>query len=311
MVNKRPPEFYEDLVNAINDLYGRHPGYRAVHARGIFCKGVFVPAPEAQRVSRAAHFQSGRIPVLARFSNGSGNATAGDHEPDARGLAVKFNLKGGAYTDLVAITLPFFPVRTPEDFLAFIRARKPDPVTKAPDQAKLGAFLSTHPETQRALAAVASMPPPKSYAEATYNSIHAFVLRNAEDQAVNARYRLVPVDAEKARPAGFPPEPSQNVLQDELRQRMSAHPVQFDLIYILGTSADDPVNPTVPWPSDRVTVNCGRIELNEIVPPTADGRDDLIFDPNNVIDGIACSEDEILHARGAAYSVSYARRTAR
>jgi catalase len=35
----------------------------------------------------------------------------------------------------------------------------------------------------------------------------------------------------------------------------------------------------------------------------------MIFDPGNVIDGIEPSDDPILHARSAAYSVSFDRRT--
>ena len=59
-------------------------------------------------------------------------------------MAVTFDLPDGTATDIVALTLPVFFVRTPEDFLAFTRARKPDPQGR-PDFAKVGQFLEAAP----------------------------------------------------------------------------------------------------------------------------------------------------------------------
>ena len=86
----------KDLSQQIAELMfqaaGNHPGYRPVHAKGIVCKGTFAPSPDAQTVSRAAHFQGGTIPVTSRFSDGASDPTIPDSSPDAapRGMAIPF-----------------------------------------------------------------------------------------------------------------------------------------------------------------------------------------------------------------------------
>jgi catalase len=44
---------YEQIVDALYALFGVHPGYRAVHAKGIVCEGTFSPAATAASVNRA------------------------------------------------------------------------------------------------------------------------------------------------------------------------------------------------------------------------------------------------------------------
>jgi catalase len=136
----------EQIIDAIEAIGGRHEGYRAVHAKGTLCAGTFNSSPRAAEVSRAVHFQGGEVRAHVRFSNGSGNPESRDGAQDGRGMAVKLYLPEGGTTDIVCISRRQFFVRTPEDFLEFTRARKPDPETGEPDLAKLGAFLGEHPE---------------------------------------------------------------------------------------------------------------------------------------------------------------------
>ncbi len=164
----------EQIVDAIHDINGRHEGTRAVHAKGVVCAGTFTPTPEGASLTRAAFMQGGPIRATVRFSNGGGDPATPDTAKDGRGLAVKLYLDGGGRTDLVSITLPRFFVRTPEDFLEFTRARKPDPETGRPDMAKLGAFLEAHPEALPAIQHALSQPAPASYAQLEYKGIHAF-----------------------------------------------------------------------------------------------------------------------------------------
>ena len=82
--------------------------------------------------------------------------------------------------------------------------------------------------------------------------------------------------------------------------------MRFTLFAQLAGPDDDTTDPTSAWPDDREVIELGRLELTEF---TGEGCDAVIFDPTNVTDGIECSADEILAARAAAYSVSYARRT--
>src|SRR5919198_6450758 len=114
----------EQAIDAIHSLSGSHPGYRAAHAKGILCKGSFTAAPEAARLTRAAHMQGEPVPVTVRFSNGSSNPRMPDYAQDGRGMATKFYLPDGSRTDIVALNFPCFFVRTPEDFIKFTRASK-------------------------------------------------------------------------------------------------------------------------------------------------------------------------------------------
>src|SRR5437764_3926639 len=164
----------EHLVDGINATYGSHAGHRAVHAKGVLCAGEFTPTDSASALSRAPHFAGPPVRTHVRFSNGSGDPTVPDGTRDARGMAVKFYLPDGGTTDIVALTLPVFFTRTPEDLIAFNRARRPDPATGQPDTEKVGAFLAEHPETVPAVTAAITHPTPASYAALAYHGIHAF-----------------------------------------------------------------------------------------------------------------------------------------
>src|SRR5215213_6679866 len=162
----------QEVVDAINDISGRHEGHRAAHAKGTLLAGTFTPSGSG--LTTAAHMQSEPVRVTARFSNGAGDPRIPDYAQEGRGLALKFYLGDGSKTDIVALSLPCFFARTPEDFLAFTRARKPDRKTGQPDLEKVGAWLGEHPEAGPAIQAALSAEPPESYATVLYNSIHAF-----------------------------------------------------------------------------------------------------------------------------------------
>lgn len=301
-----PPE-PEILVDAILEVSGDHPGFRAVHAKGAGSAGTFTATPGAVRLSRAAHLRGDPIAATVRFSNGSGRPDQADGVRDARGMATKLRLADGTSTDLVAITLGAFFVRTPDDFLAFMQARVPDPDTGETDMAKMGEFLAAHPEALPAVEQSLTAPAPASYLRCSYHGIHAFRYVDGDDRGRFVRYRWEPHDGvatisdEDA--AGRPP----NYLGDELAARLAQGPAGFDLVVTLAGEGDDPVDPTVAWPEDRESVVMGRLELNRAL-DRAD-VEPLVFDPTRVVDGIECSDDPILHARSDAYGVSYQRRT--
>ncbi|HYG88514.1 MAG TPA: hypothetical protein VD978_19905 [Azospirillum sp.] len=61
------PAVEEQIVDAMQAAFGKHPGQRANHAKGIVVEGTFQPAPDAASITRAAHFQSTTVPVVVRF----------------------------------------------------------------------------------------------------------------------------------------------------------------------------------------------------------------------------------------------------
>jgi catalase len=300
----------ERAVDAINALSGRHEGHRAAHARGTLCAGTFTPAPGASELTGAAHLQGDPVRVTARFSNGSGDPSTPDNDRrEGRGLAVKFYLPEGGTTDIVALTLPCFFVRTPEDFIDFAHARLPDPETGELDMGKVGAFMEQHPETAAALQLILpSLVPPRSYATCVYNSIHSFRLVNGGGGRF-ARYRWIPEAGVEVLPEEEIEGASPEYLQDDIRARLERGPVRFTLVARLAADGDAVDDPTVPWPDgEREEVELGELELIGLDTERETGDDVLVFDPMRVTDGIEPSDDQILHVRRPAYSVSVERR---
>jgi catalase len=298
----------EQLVAGLNGVSGEHPGYRAAHARGVCALGSFHADAGAAQFSRAAHLQGAEIPVVLRFSNGSGNPDAPDHTRDGRGLALKFRLPDGTSTDMVGLTMPMFFVRTPADFLDFLAARRPDPATGAPDMAAVGAFLEKHPETLPAVQFALSAELPASYATSKYYGVHTFVLENADGNNQPFRYHWEPsagvqtISDEDAQASG------ERYLTDEIAERLSREPVSFTLWWTFPDDDDQLNDPTVIWPDGRRQVEAGRLQIDALAADQTEA-DRMIWDPNNVTDGLAVSADPILPARGGAYGVSYTRRT--
>jgi catalase len=295
----------EQAVNAIHDIAGGRPGYRAAHAKGTLMAGTFTATSDAARLTRGAHMQGPPVRATVRFSNGGGDPGAPDYAREGRGMAVKLYLDGSK-TDMVALNLPCFFARTPEDFLEFTRARKPDPETGQPDMEKVGAYLGAHPEAQQAIQAALAARPPASYATCAYNGIHAFRWVNADGDGRYVRFRFEPeagveeLSDEEARERG------RDYLQREIASREGA---AFRLVVTLAEEGDPVHDPTVVWPEERETVEVGRLELAGPEPEREQGDDVLVFDPTRVVDGIELSDDPILHFRPRAYAVSVERRS--
>ena len=282
----------ERLVDSLNESYGVHPGHRAAHAKGVLCAARFRPTPAAGRLSRAVHLDQGTR-AHVRFSNGSGDPTAADGARDGRGMAVKFYLPDGSTTDVVALSLPTFFARTPEDLLAFNAARRVDPETGATDMEAVGAYLAAHPEALTAVNAAITHPVPASYATVTYNSLHAFGFTDAEGSMTWGRYRLVPEageaalddDAAAAAGAGLPARRSGGTV------RRGAGGVPMEVV--LAGEGDALDDPTEAWPEGRDVVDLGRLELTGLAFDREQGDDVLVFDPTRVPDEIELSKDPI------------------
>ncbi len=296
----------EQAVDAMNEVAGVHPGYRAAHAKGTLMAGRFTATADAARLTRAPHMQGRPVPATVRFSNGGGDPGAPDYARLGRGLAVKLYLDDGSKTDMVALTLPCFFVRTPEDFIEFTLAQKRVPETGKPDMEKLGAFLAAHPEAQRASQATLEARPPASYATCVYNGIHSFRWASADGDTCHVRFRFEPeagteeLSSEEARERGV------DYLNDEIRGREGA---AFKLLVTLAEEGDPVDDPTAVWPDERETVEVGRLEVGGPERDREQDGDVLVFDPTRVVDGIDLSDDPILRFRPRAYAVSVERRS--
>jgi catalase len=292
-------------VDAINSVFGRHPGYRALHAKGLVCRGSFKPSAPAAALTRAAHLHHGELPATFRFSNGAGDPHHGDWMPDPRGMAVKLYLPDGSRTDIVCVSSPRFPVKTPEAFIELLKAQG----AGAAAALKLPVVLARHPEALRSLPVLApTLLPRTSYAGITYYGIHAFKWIDGGGVERYVRYSLLPeTPADRLSPRAAKRR-GPDYLQQELRERLATGPVRFTYELQIAIPGDPTDDPSAAWPKDRRRVNAGTLEVTGLDTEREAGDDVLVFDPTRVIDGIELSDDPVLRFRGPAYSESVARR---
>ena len=283
-----------EAVEAANGLFGRHPGYRALHAKGTLLKGTFTATPEAAGLTRAAHMQGEPVPVTVRVSNGSGDPDAPDYKPDVRGLAVKLYLPDGSRTDIVAQTVPRFPVSTPDAFVELMRAQRPGPGMAW----RVPAFFARHPKSLTVLpGSMKALRPLESYATTTYYALHAYRLLDSEGGSRYVRYTVVPEAGETRISPGEAKRRGRDYLQEDIRERVARGAVHFTLELQVAGPGDPSDDPSASWPTERERLRAGTLELTGLDAEREQGDDVLVFDPTRVTDGIECSEDPILNFR--------------
>ncbi|HWD64726.1 MAG TPA: catalase family peroxidase [Solirubrobacteraceae bacterium] len=296
-----------DSVDAAEAAFGRHPGSRALHAKGTLCRGTFKATAEAKSLTTAAHMQGEPVPATFRFSNASGHPDSPDFAPDLRGLAVKFYLPDGSRTDLVSVTAPVFATRTPEVFVELLKAQG----AGAAALVKMPALLGRHPWLlTRLVKDLPVMRPAASYVLLRYYAQHAFRWVGADGAERFVRYTVVPGAGEEpylrlrdARRRG------RDYLQEELRRRLAAGPVRFTLEVQIAEPGDPVDDASREWPASRQRLTVGTFELTGPDTEREQGGDVLVFDPTRVTPGIELSDDAVLHFRSPAYRESVARRS--
>jgi len=112
-------------LQAFDDLFGLHAGFRPVHAKGILLSGVFTPPAGVGALTKAPHVSRHSIRVAVRFSDFAGVPTVPDYDSEGaspRGIAIRFYLEDHVHTDIIAHSVDGFPTRTTEEFVEFLRA---------------------------------------------------------------------------------------------------------------------------------------------------------------------------------------------
>lgn len=295
------------VVETLNTLAGGpHAGYRANHAKGVLVSGEFTPAASAKGLSKAVHFAK-RVPVLVRFSNGTGvpNLPDADSHGSPHGIAIRFQLPGGANTDIVSISANSFPVATPEEFLGFLQAvaasgptaAKPTPVEQ---------FLGSHPVAAKWVST--PRPAPVSFGTLAFYGVNAFKFTNAKGLSHYARYQILPVAGEQALSDADAAKAAPNYLMDELPQRIAKGAVKFRLVAQVAKDGDAVNDGSIAWPADRELIELGTISLTKTPAEQVKAQKTLLFNPLLVPAGIEPSADPVLLARPGAYAVSYGQR---
>jgi catalase len=131
---------------------------------------------------------------------------------------------------------------------------------------------------------------------------------NGDGTSTPVRWSMVAVDP--AVPAAAEPAAGEgkDFLFDALVARSERGPVQWHLLLTLGRPGDPTDDASLPWPPDRERVDVGTLTFDHIETEAPGNCRDVNFDPLVLPFGIEPSDDPLLSARSAAYSISYTRR---
>jgi catalase len=283
------------------------------HAKGTLLQGSFTPSVEAAKLSKAPHFAAASTPVWVRFSNSTGLPKIPDNVGDAnpRGIAIRFQLPEvdgrRKHTDIVAHSVPLFPVRTGAEFLEFLRAAGasgPD----VPHPTPVEKFVGASPSTQAFLGY--PKPSPVSYGTQQYYGVTAFKLVDANGKETYIRYHVVPESGVQTLDEAGEKAKGENYLQEELVDRLKKGPIVFTLKAQIAEEADVTDNATIRWPESRKVVELGTVKVEAVLPDNEKEQKNVIFDPIPRVDGVEASADPLLDMRAAVYLISGKERRA-
>lgn len=300
----------EQLVDTMTKLAGGpHKGYRANHAKGIMVSGEFTPAPSASSLSKAPHLQTASSPVIVRFSDATGVPNIPDTDGNAfpKGMAIRFQLADGSYTDIVSISVNGFPAATPEDFLGLLNAVAASG-PNAPKPSPAEQFLSTHPAAYKFVTTPKLAP--ASFATQAFYGVNAFLFTNAKGESHYGRYQIIPIAGQQSLSAEQASKAAPNYLMDELPARLKGAEVKYRISVQLAKKDDVTNDPTAVWADSNPQIELGTLTLKADIADSQQVEKTLMFNPLVLPDGIAASDDPILLARPSAYAVSYGRRLA-
>jgi catalase len=290
----------DSFIRAFAWVNGKQSGFRKNHAKGVAVAGYFESNGNGREVSSAVVFQSGRTPVVGRFSLAGGNAHATDMAGTARGLGLAFGFPGGSQWRTAMLNLPVFPDNSAQGFYDRLLASKASPDTGKPDPKAMAAFLAAHPETAKAMKIIGQSPPSPGFADSTFRSLNTFYFISESGSRTPVRWSLVPVTPPAPRPSSGP-----NALFDALVSQIRSGPLQWKLMLTVGAPSDPLDDATLPWPADRRAIDAGTLTLTAIETERAGNARDINFDPLVLPPGIERSDDPLLSPRSAVYAASY------
>jgi catalase len=291
---------------------------RVVHARGYGARGYFETQESLSDVTSADLFQrkGEQTPVFVRFSTVIGSKGSFDLARDVRGFATKFYTKQGNW-DLVGNNIPVFFIQDPLKFPDIIHAAKPEPDRDFPQaQTAHDNFwdsISLTPESMHMIMWIMSdRAIPRSYRFMEGFGVHTFRFVNSEGKSTLVKFIWKPKFG------------LQSVTWDEALQINGADPdfhrhdlwhailsgifPEYDLCVQLFDEAFanafefDVLDSTKFIPEEQVPVKViGRLVLNEVVDNFFLETEQVAFCTQNVVPGIAFTDDPLLQGRNFSY----------
>ncbi|MHC8517769.1 catalase [Sporosarcina sp. ITBMC105] len=284
-----------EAVDTIEQVADVHVGYRRAHAKGVAYDAMFQPSDAIAKYTTAPHFQTQPVQAIVRFSHSSPSPHSPELLNPIKGMAVRFMLENGGFTNLTMANIPVFVTKTPEAFVQLLQVFAKDTLSF---KEKLNA-LRDSPEFHTIPKLLSSLKPVRSFALESYHSLHAYYLVNTHDEKAAVRFKWEPVQSETAKLS------NSTDLETELEQRLEQEQVKFRLMVQFAEGTDLINDPSTPWPEDRKNVAGGVLTLSR---RREDGAEDYQFDPTVLPKGMECTDDPVLHFRSQAYEESATRR---
>jgi catalase len=216
-------------------------------------------------------------------------------------MAIRFHLAERVHTDILGVSADGFPVRTPEEFLDFLRALHSSG-PGAPKPTPIETYLGAHPKALKYV--MTPKPIPTSLAREAFFTVTAFKFTNQEGSSRLGRFRTRPQLGTEYLDAQAAAAKSPNFLFEELPARLATGPVKFDIVVQLAESGDVVDDATISWPEVRPQISFGTVTLTSVVPDSASAERTIIFDPIPRVDGIESSGDPLLEVRASVYLMS-------
>ncbi len=255
MISEMKPESTEklsqELLEALDHLFGLHAGFRPVHAKGLMCSGVFTPSAEATTLTCAPHIQRPSTKVIVRFSNFGGVPTIPDNDPNAnpRGFAIRFYLGEHVHTDIIGHSHNGFPTRTGEEFLALAKALVISG-EGTPKPTPLDLFMSVHPKAKHFFENPGLTP--SSFAKESFFAVSAFRFTNKESTSCYGRFQIHPEDGNDYLDAAAATTKNANFLFEEIDERLKRGPIRLRIIVEIAEDGDNVSDATISWPQIAV-----------------------------------------------------------
>ena len=298
----------QEIISALEGVFGQHPGFRKNHAKGMCAEGFFVGEPEASAYSRSGLFSGAEVPVVVRFSIGGGDPNASDTVKGPRGIGIEFRLADGSKQHMTMINAPMFLTKVPSGFLDNLLASRPDPTTGKPDPEALKKFAASDPDSAGFSAFYAGHNPPASYANAPFFGIHTFKFVGKDDKVTLVKWRFEPEDGEKyLTDEGLKTMPA-NFLEPAMIERVKQGPVKWIMFVTVGEPGDPETDPTKLWPAERKQFKAGTLTLTGASADTGGECKNINYDPLVMADGIAPTNDPVLLFRSPSYAASFVLR---
>jgi catalase len=293
---------------------------RQPHAKGGGAFGMFVTTNDVSDFTRAAVFQPGtETDVVVRFSTVAGEQGSPDTWRDPRGFAVKLYTTEGNL-DIVGNNTPVFFLRDPMKFQHFIRSQKRRADSGLRDHDMQWDFWTLSPETAHQVTwLMGDRGIPRTWRHMNGYSSHTYSWYDDGGAACWVKYHfktdqgiefLTQADADRI--AGEDADYHRRDLFDSIAAGDFPSWTLYVQVMAYEDAATYRLNPfdlTKVWPhADYPLIQIGKLTLNRNVTDFHTEIEQAAFEPNNMVPGTGLSPDQMLLARGFAYSDAHRAR---